>query len=57
MILQIGEVSSQVYRQHVFPKLIFDTVEFNELNRYKVKKVHYYLFGEKRVNAKCCGMP
>lgn len=48
MILQIGEVSSQVYRQHVFPKLIFDTVEFNELNRYKVKKVHYYLFGEKK---------
>lgn len=46
--MQIEEVSSQAYRQHVFPKIIFDTVEFNELNKYKVKKVHYYLFGEKK---------
>lgn len=44
--MEIMEVESNTYNDIVHPLIIFDSVRFCELNRSKVKKVHYYIFCE-----------
>lgn len=46
--MKIDEVSYEEYKKVFEPKIVFDTVDFFELNKYKVEQVHYYVFSDKR---------
>lgn len=46
--MKIDEVSCEEYKKTFEPKFVFDSVDFFELNKYKVERVHYYVFSDKR---------
>ncbi len=46
--MEIEELSPQVYAQHFTPTHVYDTTEFNLLNAYKVEKVHFLSFNDKK---------
>lgn len=47
--MEVREVSPHEYRSAVTPRSIFNSVEFNELNKYKVNNVYYLLFIDSKV--------
>lgn len=46
--MKIKEVSCEEYQNLFQSKIIFDSADFIELNKYKVEQVHYYVFFDKR---------
>lgn len=46
--MKIKEVSCEEYQNLFQSKIIFDSADFVELNKYKVEQVHYYVFFDKR---------
>lgn len=46
--MEIEELSPQVYAQQFTPIHVYDTTEFNLLNAYKVEKVHFLSFNDKK---------
>lgn len=52
--MYIEETSKEKYTEFVNSEYVFDTVSFNELNRYKVEELKYLLFKEKKYRFGLC---